>query len=120
MVAETLDEIVERVVDHLDDLRANGVYPCLTAKGASGACIQPKACICRAQLAWDLRHGLTALARTHALVPREASEEMVRAAFGWREKDSREGLTGEVDMFERALSCAISASDLLASLREGG
>ena len=106
---ETLDEIVERVVDLLDDLRSNAVYPCLTAKGVAGQCIQPEACACRAQLAWDFRHALTTLARTHALVPREASAAMLHAGFG----------TADTDNVWR-WDAMLSASDLLASLREGG
>ena len=102
-MAKTLDEIVERV--------ARALYEAAGGRSPSAPSHSFYLGMARATL--------TALARAHALVPREASEEMVRAAFGWREKDSREGLTGEVDMFERALSCAVSASDLLASLREG-
>lgn len=43
------------------------------------------------------------------LVPREPTEEMLRSAVGWREYDSREGLSGEPDMFERAYYAMLSA-----------
>lgn len=46
------------------------------------------------------------------LVPTSADAAILRAMLGWRECDSREGLTGELDMFERAYHCALSAAPL--------
>ena len=109
---EELDEIVERV--------ARAITETWSSHFGDGVPYDELPQMTQACRLAEARAALTAIARTHALVPREASEEMVRAAFGWREKDSREGLTGEVDMFHRALSRGIEEGDLLASLREGG
>lgn len=120
-MAETLDEIVERVARAVtvaqncqSKVPGNADYCAnLHGCGRTGKCNTPHA----SADVERVRTALTALARTHALVPREATQAMLdNAATGWDSEGY--GITkGDANDVYRA---TLSASDLLASLREGG
>lgn len=54
------------------------------------------------------------------IVPVEPTDEMLVAMLSWRETDSNEGSTPEVDMFQRAWHRALSVSSLAASRKRKG
>ena len=105
-MAETLDEIVERVARAITETWSSHF-----GDGVPYDELPPLTQACRLA---EARAALTALARTHALVPFEVTPEIMEIVFsGYLAPKS-------YTVRKETVEELISASDLLASLREGG